>query len=91
MPVEISGKRFFTVTDVAEIADVTRQSIWRWRRDGVVPNGRRYQGQKVVFTREEVEKIYAHAYRLEPSDVGDDVREQLKLFDQNDAEAQTSQ
>lgn len=91
MPVEISGKRFFTVTDLTEIVGVTRQTIWRWRRDGRVPTGRRYRGQNIVFTREEVEEIYAHAHRLEPSDVGDDVREQLKLFDQNDAEAQTSQ
>lgn len=80
MPVEISGKRFFTVSDVAEIVEVTRQTIWRWRRDGQVPSGRRYRGQKVVFTRGEVEEIYAHAHRLEPSDVGDGFRNQLKLF-----------
>ena len=85
MPVEVSGKRFFNVTDVTEIVGVTRQSIWRWCRDEKIPSGRRYQGQQRIFTREEVEKIYAYAHRLEPAGSTGEFEHQLKLFKQNGA------
>lgn len=85
MPVEVSGKRFFTVTDVTDLVGVTRQTIWRWRKAGKIPDGRRYRGREVLFTQEEVEDIYAHAHRLEPSDSGADFEDQLKLFSQNGA------
>jgi predicted DNA-binding transcriptional regulator AlpA len=85
MPVEVSGKRFFNVTDVTEIVGVTRQSIWRWRKDNEIPDGRRYRGRELLFTREEVEKIYAHAHRLEPADSTEEFEDQLKLFKQNGA------
>jgi predicted DNA-binding transcriptional regulator AlpA len=44
MPIKVSGKRFFNVTDVTEIVEVSRQSIWRWHKAGKIPDGRRYRG-----------------------------------------------
>jgi predicted DNA-binding transcriptional regulator AlpA len=81
MPVEISGKRFFSVTEVASISDVTRQTLWRWRKQGVIPKGRKYRGRKIVFTQDELETIYAYAHRLEPPAETTDFQHQLKLFD----------
>lgn len=82
MPVEISGAQFYSVTEVAEVADVTRQTIWRWRKDSKIPEGRKYRGRNVVFTQDELEEIYAYAHRLEPSGETDDFTDQLNLFEQ---------
>jgi predicted DNA-binding transcriptional regulator AlpA len=85
MPIEVSGKLFYTLTEVADFADVTRQTIWRWRKAGKIPDGRKYRGREVLFNRGEVEEIYAHANRLEPSDLASDFENQLKLFKQESA------
>jgi predicted DNA-binding transcriptional regulator AlpA len=73
---------FYSVTEVAEVADVTRQTIWRWRKDNKIPEGRKYRGRNVVFTQDELEEIYAYAHRLEPSGETDDFTDQLNLFEQ---------
>ncbi len=91
MPIEVSGKLFYTVTEVADLADVTRQTIWRWRKAEKIPDGRKYRGREVLFNREEVEKIYTHAHRLEPSNMVPEFEGQLKLFRQDSAEARASQ
>jgi len=85
MPVEVFGKQFFNVKEVTEIVGVTRQTIWRWRKAGEIPDGRRYQGRDLLFNRDEVEKIYSHAHRLEPTNSAKDFEDQLKLFNQNGA------
>ena len=87
MPVEVSGIRFFNVRDVAEIVGVSRQSIWRWHRDNKIPSPRyiRKKHKHRLFTREEVEKIYEYAHRLESVDSTEEFEHQLKLFDQQGA------
>jgi predicted DNA-binding transcriptional regulator AlpA len=85
MPIKVSGKRFFNVTDVTEIVEVSRQSIWRWHKAGKIPDGRRYRGRDLLFTREEVEEIYEYAHRLEPAGSTEEFENQLKLFKQNGA------
>lgn len=80
MPVELKGKTFYTLGDVAEVVDVARQTIWRWKKDGKVPAGRRYRGRELLFTQDEMEEIYAYAHRLEPGDPSSEFADQLKLF-----------
>ena len=38
---------------------VTLLPLWRWRADGDVPRGRRYRRKSVVFTKAEVDQIFA--------------------------------
>ena len=80
MPVLVSGTPFYTVSEVAEIAGVSRQSLWRWRRADLVPSGRRYRGRELLYTREEIEAVYAHAHRLERDDAAERLALQLDLF-----------
>jgi len=68
MPVEVNGKEYLQVTEVAEIVGVTRQTLWRWRRDGLIPVGRKYRGRQVIYNREEIELIRQFAERIEPID-----------------------
>jgi predicted DNA-binding transcriptional regulator AlpA len=78
MPVNLDGTTFYSVSEVADQLGISRQTLWRWRSDGKVPLGRKFQDRKVVFTEQEVERIREHAFRMEPIDRSG--RDQLGLF-----------
>ena len=79
MPIEISGLRYFLLSEVAEQAQVTRQTLWRWRQEGKVPLGHKYRGRKVIYTPAEVREIERYANRIVPIDAPDP--EQQDLFE----------
>lgn len=66
MPIEVDGVQYLTQKEVEEEVGVTRQTLWRWRRDGKVPAGREFRDRQRVFSLEEVEQIRAYAYRMSP-------------------------
>ena len=66
MPREIEGIRYFTVSEIERKLRVSRQTLWRWRREGNIPAGQRFRSRQVVFTEAEVEKIRGFANRLTP-------------------------
>ena len=78
MPLTIDGVCFYTNTEVAQSLGVSRQTLWRWRAEGGVPQGRRYRRKSVVFTKDEVAQIAAFANRIEP--IQSDARAQGSLF-----------
>lgn len=78
MPIDIDGVGFFSANEVAEASGVSRQTFWRWRRQGLVPLGRKFRDRQLLFTRSELEQAQDYAKRVEPVDPG--AREQLKLF-----------
>ena len=81
MAVALDGEVYLCVSEVVERLDVSRQTLWRWRTEGVIPTGHRYRGSQVVFSVSEVEKIETYAHRLEPIRVGSSVdSNQLRLF-----------
>jgi DNA-binding transcriptional MerR regulator len=63
----INGAEFSTMSEVAEAAGVTRQTLWRWRADGRVSQGRRYRGRIILYTAAEREEICSFAHRIEES------------------------
>ena len=65
MPISIDDVRYLTATELLDEVDVTRQTLWRWRREGKVPAGHRYRNRQVVFTQEEVDMIRGYANRIE--------------------------
>jgi hypothetical protein len=66
MAVDIQGTKYLQATEVAVAIGVTRQTLWRWRRDGSIPIGSRYRGRQIVFTPKEVDIIRQFADRIEP-------------------------
>jgi hypothetical protein len=68
MPIAIEGVEYFTAADIQREVGVVRQTLWRWRRARVIPQGLRYRNKTIVFTREEVEAIREYSNRLEPAD-----------------------
>ena len=66
MPIQIDGVKYFSATDVLNEVSVSRQTLWRWRKEGKIPAGHRYRDRQVLFTAEEVESIRQLENRIEP-------------------------
>lgn len=79
MPISINGKQYLSVSEIADTIDITRQTLWRWRRDGFIPQGSKYRGRQIVYTPEEVEIIRQFSERLVP--LGKRHRHQKTLFE----------
>ncbi len=69
MPVEIEGVAYFNAADIHRDLGVARQTLWRWRKAGKIPAGRRYRDSQVVFTEQEVRAIREYSNRLEPAEI----------------------
>jgi excisionase family DNA binding protein len=78
MSLNIAGSDYWTTAEVCDVAGVSRQTLWRWRQEGHIPAGRRLRGQRLLFSREDVEKVREYALLVEPADQPS--RAQLKLF-----------
>ena len=68
MAIQIEDVTYFTAGDIQRDLGIVRQTLWRWRRDRLIPQGRRYRGRQIVFTKQEVGLIRKFANRLEPVD-----------------------
>jgi DNA-binding transcriptional MerR regulator len=67
MPVQIKGAAYHSANEVAQLAGVSRQTLWRWRTEGAVPPGRRYRNSQLLFTEAELAAIRDFADRIEPA------------------------
>lgn len=74
MPLILKGVEYFKVREVAAAAGVRRETFWRWREKGVVPQGRAYQNT-TIFTSEELAAVVE--YSTTPRPLEDS---QLRLF-----------
>lgn len=57
MAVEIEGDRYYSLQEVAELVNVSRQTLWRWRQEGSVPLGRSLRGRQLLFSEFELNLI----------------------------------
>lgn len=79
------GVAYFLTEEVLEKVRITRQTLWRWRRQGLVPAGHRSRDRQVVFTSQELGEILEFANRLQP--IISEPEGQLKLFNNGVKEA----
>ena len=63
---EIEGVKYIAAASVTQGLGVTRQTLWRWRLDGKIPQGHRFRNRRLFFTETEVESISEFANRIEP-------------------------
>jgi predicted DNA-binding transcriptional regulator AlpA len=80
MAVEIEGVHYVSAAELAREVGVSRQTLWRWRKEGKIPSGHRFRDRQVMFTKSEVEAIREHANRIEPI-ANSATNGQLELFD----------
>ena len=73
--VQINGTAYVSVAELANCLGVSRQTLWRWRQDGLIPQGRKFRGRWVLFTLDEAHRICEYANRLEPIDGTGEVKE----------------
>jgi len=79
MPLHIDGIPYLTVPEILGEMQITRQTLWRWRREDRIPKGRRYRSQQLLFTVDDAEAIRRYANRVEPV-APPDSSDQLNLF-----------
>jgi transposase-like protein len=78
LAMELNGQEYLPSGELAQELGISRQTLWRWRKQGKVPAGHKYRDGQILFTTEEVSRIREYAYQVEPVEtVGSD---QLRLF-----------
>lgn len=77
MPIQIEGIEYFTSADLQRELGIARQTLWRWRKGGMIPQGLRYRDRQVVFTKGEVAAIREYSNRLEPAELGQPIQRKL--------------
>ena len=79
MTVQIDGIVYYTAHEVTVALKITRQTLWRWRTEGKIPQGHRHRGHRILFSRDDLNEIIQYAHHIEP--IGISRSAQLKLFD----------
>lgn len=65
MTMQLQGRIYFTTAEVLAMAQVSRQTFWRWRSEGKIPAGHRFRAKHLLFTAEDLEIIREHAFRVD--------------------------
>ena len=66
MPKEIDSSEYWSAAELIRELHVSRQTLWRWRRVGKIPVGRRFRDGQILFTTAEAESIRHYANKVEP-------------------------
>mgnify|MGYP000533686651 CR=1 FL=1 len=78
MPIMIQNAEYYSVTEIADLVGVSRQTIWRWCKSDKIPPGHRFRDNRLLFSSSELDEIKRFATQLEPNTV--DGRDQMNLF-----------
>jgi len=65
MPREIDGKRYYEATEVCKEAGISRPTLFRWLKRGLLIELHRDRRGWRLFTEEDLKKIQAEATRIE--------------------------
>ncbi len=64
---KIDGVSYINTRQLEDDLGLSRQTLWRWRKAGKIPDGQRLQNNVIVYSPEEVETIKMYANHLEPA------------------------
>jgi len=67
MPTKVKGITYYTASEVAQYAGITRQTLWRWRQSGEAPSGRQQKDRRLLFTEDEANLVSGYAQRIDSS------------------------
>jgi hypothetical protein len=67
--VKIGNEIYYEATEVVRELHISRQTLWKWRRQGHIPQGSHCRRKRLVFSQEELPAIIAYAQRVEPVDL----------------------
>ncbi len=66
MPKEIDSREYWSAAELVRELCVSRQTLWRWRRVGKIPAGRRFRDGQILFTAAEAESIRLYSNKVDP-------------------------
>ena len=69
MPIEINGKFFYSTTETCEKAGISRATLFRWLRKGVLEKLRKDRRGWRLFTDDDLNKLRAEIERIEVKEV----------------------
>jgi hypothetical protein len=75
--IRIGNETYYEAKEVLNMVGVSRQTLWIWRKDKLIPAGSRFRN-RIVFSKEETAVIATFAAKLEPVELAD-TKSQLKL------------
>ncbi len=75
--VAIGGHTYFEAAKIVRALRISRQTLWLWRKDELIPMGSKHRN-RLVFSQNETAQIIAYAARIEPVALRDS-RAQMKL------------
>lgn len=67
MAITINGTTYHSAADLVRDLGISRQTLWRWRKDGLIPAGYVLRKRHVLFTEEEAAAVRAYATLIEPA------------------------
>ncbi len=65
MPVEINGQWYYRTSEICSKAHISRATLFRWIKTGIVKNRLRDRRGWRLFTEKDVQKLQAEAGRIE--------------------------
>jgi transposase-like protein len=74
----INGAEYLSASDLAQELGISRQTLWRWRHEGKIPQGHRFRDKRILFTTQEAGEVREFATKLEPASAPQ--KDQLRLF-----------
>lgn len=69
MPKDINGYRFYTASEVCREADISRPTLFRWLKRGVLSQLHRDRKGWRMFTDDDLQKILLEAGRIDIQDM----------------------
>ena len=69
MPREINGQRYYETSEVCQKAGISRPTLFRWLKRGVLHRLHRDRKGWILFTEDDLRKIQEEVNRVEAEDV----------------------
>lgn len=63
---EKNGIKYLSASFLLKELGVSRQTLWRWRKEEKIPLGHRFRNGHVLFSSQELEVIRNFASRIAP-------------------------
>jgi DNA-binding transcriptional MerR regulator len=68
MPIEISGQKYYRTSEICSKASISRATLFRWIKRGIIKNQLRDRRGWRLFTEEDVQKLQAEVEKIEAED-----------------------
>ena len=65
MPIKIGGQHFYGTTETCQKTGISRATLYRWLRKGLISKQRKDRRGWRLFTDEDLQKIQAEIGRIE--------------------------